>query len=66
MAISKVHYYLLLAHLPSLWFIAIFYWPSKPPYGMLLSSTGPLALPIVHYYLLLANWLSLWYTTFFY
>ena len=77
LAVSVVHYYLLLAHCLFLWYTLIFYWPIGPPYctqqfstgqlapiylcGTLLSSTGPLAISMVHYYLLLAHLLSLWY-----
>ena len=43
-----VHYPLILSH----WRL----------YGTLLSSTGPLDIPIVHNPLLTAQWLSLWYT----
>ena len=67
LAVSVVHYYLLLAHWLYLW--------------SFLSSSGPLALHIVHNYLLLAHcphisvvhnylllahWLSPWYITIFY
>ena len=48
LAISTVLYYLLLAHWPCLWYTTIFYWFNDPPYGTLLSSTGPLAISMVH------------------
>ena len=52
LTIPMVHFYLLLAHLISLWYTT--------------SPIDPLAILMVHYTLLLAHWLSLWYTTFFY
>ena len=64
-----VHYYLLLAHWPSLCYSAFFYWPTGSLYGILPSSpspvapsyvtqpfsTGPLTVSMVHYFLLLAT-----------
>ena len=74
LAVSMVHYFLLLANYLPLWYTAIFYCPTGYLYGTQLSSTGQLALPrvlnylllaisMVHYYILLSHWLSLWYTT---
>ena len=74
LAVPFVHYCLLLAKWPSLWYTPIFYWPTVSPCGTLPSSTGPLALPMWRYYLLLAQLpspmvhyylflLALWYTT---
>ena len=74
LAVSVVHYYLLLAHWLSLWSLLsssgplalhivhiIFYWPTAPTClcGTQLSPTGPLAISMVHYNLLLAHCLSL-------
>ena len=50
--IPMVHYHFLLAHWLSPRYTPISYWPIGCFYGTLLSSTGPLALPIVHNYLL--------------
>ena len=73
-----VHFTFLLAHCLSQWYTTTFYWPtgylygtllSTGPmviYGTLLSSSGPMDIPMVHYALLLANWLSLCYTAIFY
>ena len=61
-----VHYYLLLTHWLSLWYITIFFLPTGYLYDTLLPSTGPLAISMVHFHLLLAHWLSLWCTTIFY
>ena len=70
LAVSMVHYYLLLANWLSLWYTTIIYWPTGYLYGIQLSSTGPLtlsrvlyylllAVSIIHYYLLFSHWLSL-------
>ena len=80
LSVSMVHYHLQMAIWLSLWYTAIFFWPTGPPYGKLPSSTPPLAIPMVlpvsstgtlaismvQYHLLLAHWLSLWCTTIFY
>ena len=65
LAISLIHYNLLLSHWLSLWNTTIYFWPIGCLCGALLSSFGPLALSMLLCYLLLANWLSLWYTTIF-
>ena len=68
LAVSVVHYYILLAHWLSLWYTLIFLWPTGPSYCTQLSSTSPLPphVSVVHYYLLLTHWLSLWYITIFF
>ena len=68
LAVSVVHYYLLLAHWLSLWYTLIFLWPTGPSYCTQLSSSSPLPphVSVVHYYLLLTHWLSLWYITIFF
>ena len=48
LAVPLVHYCLLLAKWPSLWYTPIFYRPFGSPCGTLPSSTGPLAIPKVH------------------
>ena len=53
-AVSVVHYYLLLAHWLSLWYTLIFLWPTGPHFVH------------IYMYLLLAHWLSLWYITIFF
>ena len=58
LAVSLVHYHLLLAHWISLWNTTIFYWPMTLP-RVILYCTGPLYISSVHYYLLLSHWLSL-------
>ena len=65
LAISMVHFYLLLAHWLSLWYTTIFYWPTGYLYGTPLFSSGVLAISMVHYYFLFAHWLSLSYTIIF-
>ena len=70
LAVSMIHYYLLLANWLSLWYTTIFSWPTGYLYGTQLSSTGRLTLPrvlynllqaflMVHYHLLLVHWLNL-------
>ena len=65
LAISLVHYHLLLAHWLSLWYITTFYWPTGYLYSTLPSSTGPLAISMIQFYflydycILQAHWLSL-------
>ena len=80
LTIFMVHYHLLLANWPSLWYTTIFflptghlygtpsivYWHTGYHYGPQPSSTDALAVPLVHYCLLLAKWPSLWYTPIFY
>ena len=68
LAVSVVHYYLLLAYCLSLWYTLIFLCPTGLSYCTQLSSTVllPPHVSVVHYYLLLVHWLSLWYTTIFY
>ena len=70
LAVSMIHYYLLVAHWLSLWYTTIlllahwlslwcttiFYWPTGPLYANLPSSIGQRALSMVHYHLLLAQW----------
>ena len=68
LAVSVIHYYLLLAHWLSLWYTLIFLWPTGPSFCTQLSPTYPLPphVSVVHYYLLLAHWLSLCYITIFF
>ena len=55
MAICMVYYYLLLAHWLSAWYTTHSYLPTRYLYGTLLSSNGPLTIPMLHYTPLLAN-----------
>ena len=69
LTIFRVHYHLLLANWPSLWYTTIFFLPTGHPYGTPSivywhtgyfygtqpSSTDALAVPLVHYCLLLAK-----------
>ena len=51
LAISMVHYHLLLAHWLSLWCTNILYWPTGCLYASPPSSIGQLALPMIHYHI---------------
>ena len=51
LAISMVHYHLLLAHWLSLWCTNIFYWPTGCLYASPPSSIGQLALSMIHYHI---------------
>ena len=52
--VPMVLYYILLAPCLFLWYSTIFYWLTPNTYCILLSSTGPLPMPIVIHYLHLA------------
>ena len=56
LAISMVHYYLLVSHWLYLWYTTIFYWSTGFIYDTQLYL-------LTRYPRLLAHWISLWYTT---